>query len=118
MRPTLSNGMVATAADLREDDKAKLVRFAESATCPLCSKVINAHHPLLCDTINHRGAAHDNLVNHLAAQAAKNTSICVRANKAHIGPNGKEGRFRPDIAVENHVFEVKTLNAETHGSRI
>ena len=119
-RPHLTDGMTTTAAALRSDDQTALVDAAGSNVCPLCSKQINAHHPLLCDTINHRGTAHDNLVRRLAGQASKNPSITVRANKAHQGPNGREGRFRPDIAIEetSQLFEIKTLNAEAHGPRL
>ena len=119
-RPHLSDSMVSTAASLRSNDKDQLIGAAGHSVCPLCRKGIKSHHPLLCDTILHRGKAHDNLVRRLATQTSKNLSLSVRANKAHIGPNGKEGRFRPDIAIEetSQLFEIKTLNAEAHGPRL
>ena len=116
-RPTLSDAMVKTAADLRIDDAPTLAAVA-GATCPLCTKVMQAHHPLLCSAINHRGTAHDSIVRKLAHEVSKNPTLTVRANKAFVGPNGKDPAFRPDIAVEetNQIFEVKTVNSEAHGS--
>ena len=50
-----------------------------------------------------------------SAPAARST-----ANKAYLGPSGKNPLFRPDIAIEetDELYEVKTLNCETHGSRV
>ena len=119
-RPHLTDAMVSTAASLRADDTPALQTAAKGSLCPLCRRLVKSHHPLLCDAISHRGRAHDNLVRHLAVQTAKNPGLTVRANKAHLGPNGREGRFRPDLAIEEtaQLFEIKTLNAEAHGPRL
>ena len=111
--------MVATAADLRVDDTPALVAVA-GPTCPLCAKPMQAHHPLLCSAINHRGTAHDAIVRKLAHEVAKNPTLTVRANKAIVGPNGRDARFRPDISVEetDQLFEVKAVNSEAHGQRV
>jgi len=114
--------MVDTAAKLRRDDEQDLRAFAGSETCPLCAMVIGPHHPLLCQTVNHRGTAHDNIVNKLSQELDKNPKLSVRANK-----NIKTGRckrsngaFRPDLAIQQtgQVVEVKTLNADTHGGNV
>ena len=111
--------MVKTAADLRSNDLQALSAVC-GATCPLCAKLMLAHHPLLCSAINHRGTAHDSVVRKLAYEVAKNPTLTVRANKAFVVGASKDPAFRPDIAVAetNQVFEVKTLNSEAHGPRV
>ena len=117
-RPHLSDAQVGTAAKLRVCDQSALVAVAQSNTCPLCTKEIGQHHPLVCQNISHHGTAHDKLVSALAQQVAKNPSVSVRANKAFLkGPFQKDSTFRPDIAIEENgvLIEVKTLNADSHG---
>ena len=120
-RPHLSDAQIETAAALRRNDQESLRNVAGGDVCPMCTRAIGPHHPLQCRTINHRGAAHDNLVNKLARAIGKNPALSVSANKAiKTGRARRDAKFRPDVEVQetNQLVEVKTLNADTHGKNL